>query len=337
MLFVLSFIRNRTPSSTAPTISPLYTSYRWFHSVGTLYRAYRQRYHFFWFAPVVLAIIARAGFITFGNSSGWAQVIGNMVVEFLLFLCIVGFRPHKDRKGDWLGGFLAFARLAAWGLLVAFIPSVGVKPIIRTVIGFVIIVVFGVQTIILFIGLIWNAGYGYLWRRHTHRIEDGLEVERFVASDDDSQRPMQHVDAANFVSSSGAAASRSGASLGRGTSIIEPIGNVYEPSLTSHHHPSNSSGGYGEKPLVAATADPAHAYAEAADGRGLHEHNHEAGGGVVSETRATSPAVSASSRPQSMASQYYTPAGGITSPTSPRSITEDRRSSGQYFPASEKY
>lgn len=262
VVFVLSIIRARRVSSTAPSISPLYTSYRWFHSVGVLYRPYRQRFHYFWFI-FVLALIARAGFIAFGPRNGWAQVIGNVVVEFILFIALLACRPHKDRKGDWLAPILSFFRLAAFGLLIAFIPSVNVSPIPRAIIGFVIIVMFGLPTVLLFFGLIFNAGYGYWWRRHTHRIEDGLEVERFVADDPDmytssadreSTRPMRHVDAANFIGGGAAGAGagyydnrrssrpdsaiesrhNSGGSLARRTSIIEPVGNnVYEPSLSS--------------------------------------------------------------------------------------------------------
>ncbi|WVQ84485.1 hypothetical protein IAT38_006637 [Cryptococcus sp. DSM 104549] len=248
--FLLTINRARHASSTAPGISPLYTSYRYFHSIGVLYRAYRQKYHFFWFAPLVLAMIARAGFIAFGPASAWAQVIGNVVVELIVLVALAVCRPHKDRKGDWISTFLSVMRLIAFGLLIAFIPSVGVKPIPRAVIAFVEIVVFGVSTILLFLGFIWNLGYGYLWRKHTHRIEDGLEVERFVAHDDDaSVRPpiMQQVDASTFVSSDGAAASRG--SLGRRTSIMDPVGdNVYETSNSSHHYPSTLSGSNDSSP-----------------------------------------------------------------------------------------
>lgn len=246
-VFVLSILRSRRPSSTAPSISPLYTSFRWFHSVGVLYRAYRQRFHFFWFAPLVVAMIARAAFISFGPSSAWAQVIGNVVIEGLVFLALLITRPHKDRKGDWLVSFLSFCRLVAFGLLIAFIPSMDVKPIPRVIIGLVIVVAFGIPTILLFFGLLFNAFYGYVWRRHTHKIEDGLEVERFVVDDEyetDSRRPaMTHIDANNFVSATSRTGSgEGGEQLARRTSIMEPIDTTYEPSMASHHYPSRSSG-----------------------------------------------------------------------------------------------
>ena len=234
-----------------------------FHSAGALYRQYRQRFHFFWFV-IILALIARAGFISFASGNAWASVIGNIVVEAIVFVALIACRPHKDRKGDWLAPILSFFRLACFGLCIAFVPSMDVDPIPRAVCGFVIIAGIGLPTVILFFGLIFNAFYGYLWRRHTHRIEDGLEVERFVASDDDSTKPPMmsqrdyrnsrynndndnNVDANNFVSGAGAMESRdtsgSGHSLNRRTSVIEPVGNTYEPSITSPRSSRLAGGG----------------------------------------------------------------------------------------------
>lgn len=171
------------------------------------------------------------------------------------------------------------------------------------------------------------AGYGYWWRRHTYRVEDGLEVERFVASDDDdSQRPaMQHVDASTFVSAAPNASrtGSSGASLNRRTSIIEPVENVYEPSMGSHHYPSNSSRSrpapsYADATRLESPVDPAaaaYAYAAAGGGGQGDEYPHS--------SRAMSPAVSASGRPLSGQSRSHPSRSGsrsgITSPVSDES------------------
>jgi hypothetical protein len=165
-----------------------------------------------------------------------------------------------------------------------------------------------------------STGYGYWWRRHTHRIEDGLEIERFVAADDESEEPaMQHVDAGNFVSAAPAASRKgsSGQSLNRRTSIIEPIDNVYEPSLGSHHYPSNSSHGHQleryddsqSSPRLATPIDPAAAYAYAASGRGVHGEEEDS-----PHARTMSPVVSASGRPLSGQSLYHSSGSGFTSP-----------------------
>ncbi|WWC64577.1 uncharacterized protein I303_107188 [Kwoniella dejecticola CBS 10117] len=360
-VFVLSILRNRKMSSTAPGISPLYTSYRWFHSVGVLYRAYRQKFHFFWFAPLILGIIARSAFIAFGPTSAWAQVIGNVVVEFIVFVSLLACRPHKDRKGDWITSVLSLFRLIAFGLLIAFIPSIGVKPIPRAVIGFVIIVAFGLPTILLFFGMLWNLGYGYWWRRHTHRIEDGLEVERFVASDDDSsvQPAMTQLEPTlpNVASRDQALnTSRSPAeSLNRRTSIMEPVASsYYEPTFGSKHLPSfnGSASEYengsppnrissdlnnsnnsnfainGESSQGSQRLSAAQAYEQAAQG-GEYNYNDESKPQYQQQLRQEAPMMTrqstASSRPLSGHSNYYTPSTGLYDQD------EKRRSGDQYF------
>ncbi|ORX40576.1 hypothetical protein BD324DRAFT_606460 [Kockovaella imperatae] len=237
-VFILSILRSSRTYSTSPNISRLYTSYRWFHSVGVLYRPYRQKFHYFWFAPLILAMIARAGFIAFGRDQPWAQVIGNVVIEFILLLLLVITRPHKDLKGDFLIFFLCFCRMCAFGLMIAFIPSVAVGGIVKTIIGFVIIVLFGVPTILLLLGLFWNLGYGYWWRRNKRRIEDGLEVDRFVDSQDDQQdhpEMRQSVDANTFVSGAGTYGARQSVEPSRRTSVIEPIADRDSRAAPTHY------------------------------------------------------------------------------------------------------
>ncbi|CAK9783002.1 TRP-domain-containing protein [Cutaneotrichosporon oleaginosum] len=180
-VFVLSVLRARR-LRTEPAISPLYTDYHFYHAVGdATYRQYRQSYHFWWFAPVLLGMVAKAAFIGFGQANAWAQVIGCVVVEGLTLIAQLFCRPHKDRKGDWLGAFLTLVRLIIFGLLIAFIEGMKVKPIPRTVIGIVQIAVVGIPTVLLLFGLFFNAFYGILWRRNKARVEDGTAL-RLTAS-----------------------------------------------------------------------------------------------------------------------------------------------------------
>jgi hypothetical protein len=155
---IVEILKSRLESYNRPDVSELYTNYDVFHSAGAMYRPYRQRCHWFWFAPLLLATIARAGFIAFGQSHPWAQVIGCLVVEFIVFVSLIVCRPHKDRKGDWLAPVLSFFRMALFGLLVAFIESVNLKAIPRTVIGIVMIALVGIPTVLLLAGLIFNLG-----------------------------------------------------------------------------------------------------------------------------------------------------------------------------------
>ncbi|BEJ11746.1 hypothetical protein CspHIS471_0202060 [Cutaneotrichosporon sp. HIS471] len=176
-VFVLSISRARRIRTDAH-ISPLYTDYHFYHAVGdATYRQFRQKYHFWWFAPVLLGMIIKAGFIGFGQANAWAQVIGCIAVEGLTLIAQLLFRPHKDRKGDWLSAFLTLMRMIYFGLLIAFIEGMHVKPIPRTAIGIVQIAVVGIPTVLLLSGLFFNAFYGLLWRRKKARVEDGTALQ----------------------------------------------------------------------------------------------------------------------------------------------------------------
>jgi len=159
-VLVFAVLCHRKDGGEFSSTSPLYSRYGWYNSAGMIYRQFRPKYHFWWFAPLALASFVRACFIAFGQGNPWAQVIGLVVVEFLLLVTCIGFRPHKDKKGDWLGAFLAFARMCAFGLMIAFIPSMDIDPITRTIIGFVVIVMFGLPVVLLFFGLLVNLAYG---------------------------------------------------------------------------------------------------------------------------------------------------------------------------------
>ena len=157
-------------------------------------------------------------------------------------------------------------------------------------------------------------------------------MERFVASDDDLQRPDM-VDANNFVSGPASTSPRNtyDPSLHRRTSIIEPISpeNVYEPSMGSRPH----SGYYGSRPTSGPTsptsADHRQSYAAA------YERAAGGGGGISEENGmvGTRP----SSRGTSRLSDYQTPMSGLTgngyyTPRTGDTPGENRWSRDQYFP-----
>lgn len=178
-VFILSLRRAKQESVEKTGVSLLYTDFHLFQSTGHLYRQFKASRWFFWFAPYVLAMFTRSAFIGFGQSNPWAQVIGCLVVETLLLLSLIVWRPEQRRAGNLLSIVLSLFRLILFGLLIAFLETLHVKPIPRTVIGIVEIAIVGIPTILLLISVIWNAGYGILWRRHrAPKPEDGAELER---------------------------------------------------------------------------------------------------------------------------------------------------------------
>jgi MFS family permease len=98
IVFILSLRRAKRDYEDAIAVNPLYTRARWYGSVGMIYRQYRQKYHFWWFAPMAIATFAQAAFVGFGRNNRWAQVIGLMVVEFIDWI------PPTQRSQRGLAG-----------------------------------------------------------------------------------------------------------------------------------------------------------------------------------------------------------------------------------------
>jgi len=195
IIFLFCWNKNHKESLKNPNISRLWTDYRFFHAFGLLYRQYKPNEHYFWFNPVVLGIITKAGFIAFGHKNQWAQVIGCMVVEFGTFINIVIFRSFRGVWNNILGALLAFFRLAMFGLLVPYIDSInlgnpndtippGAK---RTIMGVVQIALVAIPAVFLVFDSIWQAVYDLA---HFHRRHDDFEdLESPYPEDQEEQDP----------------------------------------------------------------------------------------------------------------------------------------------------
>ena len=137
-----------------------FLAYRWtvfddwpFHSpLWGRYLSKRHRY----FLPLLLALLIKSAFLAFGQASGMTQAIALVTIEGLVFVSLVLVRPYETRREDILAGFLAFVRLACAGLMIAFLPSLGVKAINRVIIGIAIVLIFSVAVVVMFFNTVWN-------------------------------------------------------------------------------------------------------------------------------------------------------------------------------------
>ena len=84
------------------------------------------------------------------------QVIVLVLVEGFVFISILILKPYETRKADILAGYLAIVRLVCTSLMIAFLPSLGVKAITRVVIGIVTAVIFSVAVVVMFFNTVWN-------------------------------------------------------------------------------------------------------------------------------------------------------------------------------------
>ena len=116
------------------------------------YRSERRWY----FIPLLVALFAKSAFIAFGQASGKTQVIALVILEGFVLISIVVLKPYETKKADILAGFLAIIRLVCTGLMIAFLPSLQVKAIIRVVVGCIIAVVFSIAVVVMFFNTVWN-------------------------------------------------------------------------------------------------------------------------------------------------------------------------------------
>lgn len=140
-------------------------------SRGPLYAQYRvPRYYFF--LPITIASVIKALVVAFAKGNGEAQIIVLVTVEGLLVLSHFILRPTKTRGGDVFSSFLAIVRLVCMGLMIAFIERLGVAPIPRVIIGFVITVIFSVTVIITILNLVTHSGIERLWKWRSYRASE---------------------------------------------------------------------------------------------------------------------------------------------------------------------
>jgi hypothetical protein len=132
---------------------------------GPLWGQYRSERHWY-FVPLLVAIFAKSLFIAFGQAHGTMQVTVLVILEGLVVISIIVLKPYKTRKADVLAGYLAIVRLVCTGLMIAFIPSMGVKAITRVIIGIVIAVIFSVAVIVMFFNTVWNILQPLISRRN---------------------------------------------------------------------------------------------------------------------------------------------------------------------------
>jgi len=124
-------------------------------SYAPLYAHWRPE-RFYLFAVDLGALAFRAILIAFVKRSGIAQLVLLLLTEIAVFLLGVVLKPRHSKGNNILGGYLAFTRVFAIGLMFAFLLPAGVKPIPRVAIGFVVIMLFTVAFLILTFNFLWH-------------------------------------------------------------------------------------------------------------------------------------------------------------------------------------
>jgi hypothetical protein len=143
---------------------------------GPLHASYRIP-RWYAFMPVLAALFLRS-------------------LEVMLFISFCVLKPHPTRKNDIFQGYLALSKAVATGLLIAFVPSLGVKPIPRVVIGIIIALIYSVAIVVTFINIVLHLGIFSIFRRTPprSRSEAQLVGEKDVMSPTSATRSPMSMD-----------------------------------------------------------------------------------------------------------------------------------------------
>lgn len=87
----------------------------------------------YWLFPLITAVFAKACFLGLAQGHGNVQVIGLIILEGLLLVIYLVFRPENTKKGDWLSVLLRLLTLIATGLLLVFTTFFNVGGIVKTI------------------------------------------------------------------------------------------------------------------------------------------------------------------------------------------------------------
>lgn len=115
---------------------------------GSVFPAYKQHRHW-WTGWTLWTVLLRAVFIGACQGIPLGQLIPLIVIDLFTFALLCIFRPYQSKSSNFLEGFLTIARLVCWGLLITFLPQIGLNRIIVTVLGLVILVIQSVVILIL--------------------------------------------------------------------------------------------------------------------------------------------------------------------------------------------
>ncbi|KAI0633454.1 TRP-domain-containing protein [Trametes polyzona] len=160
-------------------VRPSLPTARWSHtkaspSVVPFTAPYREN-RVYYVIPLLLVMVIKAMVTAFGHAHGIVQAIFFVVLEALLFLCLIVLKPYPVRRTDILMGYLCITRLVCSGLMIAFAETLAVQPIPRVAIGAIAAVIFSVACIVLFLNLLVNIG---LWRLFKYAVCCGRRNKR---------------------------------------------------------------------------------------------------------------------------------------------------------------
>lgn len=112
----------------------------WIRKYGVLYDQFRTKFWWF-FIPILVVTFTRNAFLALGTGNGLVQVVGQLVVDFILLALMVYFKPFNTKWGNGINISIQAVRVLSLCLLTTFTKQAKLSKIASTGVGFALIVI----------------------------------------------------------------------------------------------------------------------------------------------------------------------------------------------------
>lgn len=136
--------------------SGLYEDKEVWRKYSIFYENYKKSYWWI-FVPIIVYMFARGCVIAGADGHGMAQAAGQLIVESLLLIVLLWFRPFSLKSGNWINIVIQVVRVLSVVCILVFVEELGVSQTTQTVTGLALVVVQAVLTGVLAILIAVNA------------------------------------------------------------------------------------------------------------------------------------------------------------------------------------
>lgn len=158
----------------------LFSHKPWIRKYGLFYDQFQVKY--WWcFVVFIAASFGRNAFLALGYGHGMVQVVGQLVIDCLVFIFICWCKPFNTKMGNWINIAIAVIRIISMVLILTFTVELNLTKISTTGTGLALIVVQAVLFCSLTFLIFANFVYGFIITRKLKKkkkLEMAAALER---------------------------------------------------------------------------------------------------------------------------------------------------------------
>lgn len=136
--------------------SALFEDKETWRKYSLFYDNYKRGYWWL-FMPAIIYMFAKGCVIAGGDRHGLTQTAGQLIIESLMLILVLGIRPFATTSGNVINIFIQTVRVLSVVCILVFVEELGIAQSTKTITGVVLIAVQSVLTVILGILIAVNA------------------------------------------------------------------------------------------------------------------------------------------------------------------------------------